>query len=499
MVARYNKLGSTVFVFVLTLAVVRHPDQVALAAQNSAAPVASAPAAAQGAGQAQGAQEAPAAPKARVVETKGPIDVEAPVEDSAIERSLIELLPKYPGVRSIKISVDHGIVTLDGRVDSDQTLDDLTTFVERVKGVRWVVNRMHTDEESMSAWDHAVNELGYYRELLAKKWVLALIAVVMIVVFMGLSRLVDAGADRLLQPFIKNVMMRSVIGTLLSACTIFIGFALALSLLNLTHVVLSMVGLAGVVGLAVGFAFRDIGENFIASVLLGMRHPFKVGDFIQVAGQSGVVRSLNTRATELVTLEGNHVRIPNSTVFKEILVNSTALPSVQGTFDVLAPYTASTACAIESSTEALRTQEAILPNPPARVLVEALEPGGVRLRAYYWVDARGVDRFQVASDARLRVKVALQQCGALPGAPTAAPAPAPAQAAGASDTDGSTQAQAANAQAQAQENLKRDVEAAAEAGSVPDGTQGPTPIEHAIHQANVGSPCEGANILVNSK
>src|SRR5205807_4991393 len=129
---------------------------------------------------------------------------------------------------------------------------------------------------------------------------------------------------------------------LLSSLLILGGLMFGLSILHLTHAVLSVLGVAGVVGLAVGFAFKDITENFIASVLLGVRRPFQVGDYVEVAGQAGVVRSLNTRATVLVTLEGRHVRIPNSTVFKEITVNSTASPSVRQSFDVVIPYAAST-------------------------------------------------------------------------------------------------------------------------------------------------------------
>ena len=111
---------------------------------------------------------------------------------------------------------------------------------------------------------------------------------------------------------------------------------------------LSILGLAGVVGLAVGFAFRDITENFIASSLLGVRRPFRIGDYIQVAGQAGVVTTLNTRATVLVTLEGNHVRIPNNIIYKEIMVNSSASSSTRGSFDVVIPNEVSTASALEA-------------------------------------------------------------------------------------------------------------------------------------------------------
>ena len=149
-----------------------------------------------------------------------------------------------------------------------------------------------------------------------------------------LARLFAAHSETLLAPFVRNVLLRSVVGSLISSMLVIGGLLLALSALKLTQAVLSILGLAGVVGLAVGFAFRDITENFIASVLLGVRRPFQIGDYVTVAGQSGVVKSLNTRATVLVTLEGNHVRIPNAVIFKEIMVNATASPTFRNSFDV---------------------------------------------------------------------------------------------------------------------------------------------------------------------
>src|SRR5262249_38722696 len=128
-------------------------------------------------------------------------------------------------------------------------------------------------------------------------------------------------AETLLAPVVHNVLLRSVVGSIISALMVIGGLILALQALRLTQAVMSILGVSGLVVLAVSFAFRDITENFIASVLLGLRRPFQIGDYVTIAGQSGVVKSLNTRATVLVTLEGNHVRIPHATIFKEVMGN----------------------------------------------------------------------------------------------------------------------------------------------------------------------------------
>jgi small conductance mechanosensitive channel len=358
---------------------------------------------------------ASAHPKKAVASAEGPITVKDSVSDRTIEKFLNKFLPKYPGIRHVSVNVDEGVVSIDGRVDDNDSRDEVTDVVKRVQGVRVVMNQMSTDDEVMTAWQFATKEAGAVGDYLARKWLLIVVALITLVAFVSLARLFGAHSETVLAPFIRNPLLRSVCGSLISTFLVITGILLALGTLRLTQVVLSILGLSAVVGLAVGFAFRDITENFIASVLLGVRRPFQIGDYVTVAGQSGVVRSLNTRATVLVTLEGNHVRIPNSVIFKEIMVNSTASPSFRNSFDVTIPYEASTAAAIEAIAGGLHDLNGILPDPPPRALVDALEAGGVKLKVYFWSPTQGVDWFQVMSDAKLKAKAALQAAGVLSG------------------------------------------------------------------------------------
>ena len=326
-----------------------------------------------------------------------------------------------------------------------------------------------------------------------------LIALAIVIVFSLLARLFNTYSETLLGPFVKNVLLRSVLGSLLSSLLFFGGLMVALGILDMTQVVLSILGLASIVGLAIGFAFRDITENFIASILLGVRRPFSVGDYVQVAGKAGFVRSLNTRATVLVTLDGIHVRIPNATIFKEVLVNSSASPSVRGTFDVLIPYEASTASALEAVTQALRQQEGILNDPPARALVDGLEPSGVRLRAYFWMPSQRIDAFKLFSDAKLKAKVALQQVGITPPPTVATITVAGRVPVDISEADG----RAANTlvhpgtvitNEQAEANLQRDSHAADHALIEPaSGME--TVEEHVMNEAETRVSDEGENLL----
>ena len=453
------------------------------------------------------AQPATATPKKGVATSEGPITVKERVPDRLIQQFLEKFLPEYPRVRKVTVTVDDGVVRLKGQVADDGDRDDITDVVRRVEGVRLVINQMNTDEEVMTAWQFGEQQASGVMHYVGRKWLVILLAIAVIAVSAVLARLFSAHAETLLAPFVRNLLLRSVVGSLVSSLLVIGGLMLALGALNLTQVVLSILGLSAVVGLAVGFAFRDITENFIASVLLGLRRPFQIGDYVTVAGQSGVVKSLNTRATVLVTLEGNHVRIPNAVIFKEIMVNATASPSFRNSFDVVIPYEASTSAAIEAISGSIRSLKGVLSDPPSRTLVEALEPGGVRLRTYFWSPTQGVDWYQLMSDAKLKAKVALQSIGIVPSATATAAAAAAASATASTPASGfpaapvlstngdQTQAVAPN---NARANLERDARKAATAGQAGSKPQKAL-LEHALEQPETRVSEEGTNLLTHQK
>ncbi len=435
---------------------------------------------------------APAASKSAATRatSSGEIRIDQRIPDEALRGFLARFLPRYPGVRAISVEVDDGVVLLRGRADREDTLCEITDVVKRVEGVRLVLNEMETDEEVMSAGGLAVREIGRVRTYLGRKWLVILLAAGVVAASAMLARLFSARSEILLSPFVGNVLLRSVLGSVISSLLVVGGCLLALGALGLTQVVLSILGLASIAGLAVGFAFRDITENFIASVLLGVRRPFQIGDYVTISGHSGVVKSLNTRATVLVTLEGNHVRIPNATIFKEIMINSTASPSSRHSFDVLVPHEASLSAAIDAINKALVDQPGILREPAPRALVEALEPAGVRIRADFWSPAQGVDWLQLRSDASLKAKVNLQLAGAL--GPAAADPPATPRPTLRFD-QASTSARHEVA-TQTAANLRRDARAAMTAGRPPADAP-PTPMEHALEQPETRVSEEATNLI----
>ncbi len=129
--------------------------------------------------------------------------------------------------------------------------------------------------------------------------------------------------------FLQSLLKQIVRGTIL-----FIGFIIMLEILDATALLGTIIGVAGVMGLAIGFALRDTVENYIASILLSIRQPFLPLDQIVLENYEGLVMKLTSRETILMTLDGNHVRIPNATVYKGITLNYTRNPKRRFTFEV---------------------------------------------------------------------------------------------------------------------------------------------------------------------
>ncbi len=201
------------------------------------------------------------------------------------------------------------------------------------------------------------------------------------------AALIGRFARGFLSTRISSPLLRSVIVRAVTIPIFLLGIYFVLQVAGLTSLAVTVLGGTGLIGIVIGFAFRDIAENFLASLLLSMRNPFRSGDLIDVAGHVGIVQNLNTRSTVLLTLDGNHVQIPNATVFKSIIKNYSSIPSRRAEFIVGIGYDSSTAKAQALIAQVLRDHPAVLAEPEPLVLVDQLGAATVDLRVQYWFDS----------------------------------------------------------------------------------------------------------------
>jgi hypothetical protein len=194
---------------------------------------------------------------------------------------------------------------------------------------------------------------------------------------------------------------------------------------GLTQLALTVLGGTGLVGLVVGIAFRDITENFLASIFLSIQRPFETADLIEVSGVTGYVRQLNMRTTVVMTLDGNIAQIPNATVYKSTLRNFTTNANRREDFVVGIGYDEPIDRAQEIARGVLEGHPAVLSDPGPLVLADGLGKSTVNLRVYFWINGRehswltapGPGRAVRGPGAGLRH----QQAGAAAGRPASTP------------------------------------------------------------------------------
>lgn len=202
-----------------------------------------------------------------------------------------------------------------------------------------------------------------------------------------------------------NPYLDGLVRRLLQTGIVLAGLLVALDLLGATALVGAVVGSAGLAGLVVGFAFRDIAENYVAGVLLSLRRPFAPGDHLVVESFEGRVVSLNARNTLLMTLDGNHLTIPNALVFKSVVLNYSANPKRRFEFVVHIDPSQSIHRAQSVAMARIAAVEGVLDDPGPSWSAEGYsDNGGITLRLHGWVDQRESDWRKVRSLALRAVK-----------------------------------------------------------------------------------------------
>ncbi|MAL19319.1 MAG: mechanosensitive ion channel protein MscS [Balneola sp.] len=149
------------------------------------------------------------------------------------------------------------------------------------------------------------------------------VALLVVIVFYALAKVIKNFVGKVLSKVTKNKTVTGLAQTIMAVLVIGIGVFFALSILNLSGVVTSLLAGAGIIGLALGFAFQDIASNFISGILLSVRHPFGIGDIIDTNDHFGTVMKLNLRNTVIRTPQGQIIYVPNKVVYENPFKNYT--------------------------------------------------------------------------------------------------------------------------------------------------------------------------------
>ena len=171
------------------------------------------------------------------------------------------------------------------------------------------------------AIDDALAKVVEWLEALIQNLPEIVSAILLLVVFSVAARVVRELTTRTMTRVTDHGPVRSLVANAAYIAVWAAGVFLALGVLELDRTVTSLLAGLGILGLALGFAFQDIAENFIAGILMAIRRPFTDGDLIETNDFFGRVEDIDLRVTHLRTLEGQLVRIPNGNVFGNPITN----------------------------------------------------------------------------------------------------------------------------------------------------------------------------------
>ncbi len=331
-------------------------------------------------------------------------------QDAAIALRIREILGELGNYDDVSVTVNEGVVTLRGTTASAIEAVELEPLAARVEGVVAVRNQV---TETTDIGERLNPALERFRGRIDQLIIFLPLALIAGAAF-ALVVLIGFAIARMRQPWERlapNTFIAEIYRQLLRIAFVVFGIVIALDILNATSLLSTILGAAGIIGLALGFAVKDTVENFIASVMLSFRQPFRPNDTVEINGDIGKVIRLTSRATILLSFDGNHIRIPNATVFKSRIINYTQNAERRFMFSVMVEREADLQETRAMVAKTVQDLPFVLAEPAAQTWIEALHPAGVELVITGWVDQNETSIVLGKGEALRQVKLAIQAAG----------------------------------------------------------------------------------------
>lgn len=331
-------------------------------------------------------------------------------QDQAIESRLTDILDVIESYEDVEVQVSSGVVILSGSVPSARAGRDLVSLASRVEGVIYVQNLLSEQMDLSTRVQPTTQKIQEMFNSLIRSLPIVLVAILTIIVFWLIGQwagnrgtwLHRLGFTELAADLGERIIRILIVG---------IGFLIALQILDATALVGALLGVAGVFGLAVGFAFRNIVENYLAGVLLSARNPFSIGDAIKIGEFTGNVVRLTSRDTVLMTGDGNHLRIPNSTMITSVMTNFSRNPLRRFEFKITISANVDLSTARRLGLTILQQMPGLLAEPAPQVLIAELRENMVDLTFTAWINQHESDFAKARSEAIRLVKIGFDNAG----------------------------------------------------------------------------------------
>ena len=348
-------------------------------------------------------------------------EVAAQAEAQAREQQRTELeagetiarrLRNIPGMEEVTVTVQGGTARLAGQVVDPDARQLAEQVAAQQEGVAAVENRITLSTNVSARLGTAMREV--VEQLVQLVAALPVLAVAIALVLLGwwfgkwLGRRAGKRQWRGENPYTASLVQRFV-----TWASILVSVLIALNLLGLTGVAGAVLGSAGVVGLVIGFAFKDIAENYVAGVLLSLRRPFAPGEVVRIDTYDGTVAALTSRTTVLVTFDGNQLNLPNAMVFKSVVLNVSRNPNRRFDFVIPIDSRESILHAQKVALKAIACVEGVLTDPAPFWTVQEYDGTAAKLQFFAWINQRNTDLGKARSACIHAVRAHFAEAGIL--------------------------------------------------------------------------------------
>jgi small-conductance mechanosensitive channel len=233
-------------------------------------------------------------------------------------------------------------------------------------------------------------------------------------VFGLLANYVGRAAQKVLHKALASEQIASLLASIIKVLALFTGLFITLGFLGLTGTVTSLLAGAGIIGLALAFAFQDIIENLIAGIAMGIRKPFQTGDVVETDKVFGTVKTINLHNTLVETFFGQIAIIPNKILFRNILTNHTSTGVRRIEVPVGISYADDPEKAGSVIKEAINACDFVIKQEETAVFAKEFADSSINLLVWFWIDYPGETGFmQARHTAVVEIKKALENADIL--------------------------------------------------------------------------------------
>ena len=172
-------------------------------------------------------------------------------------------------------------------------------------------------------WNDLLDQVSAYYQSIVALMPKLVLGIIIILVFWYLSSLFKRWSGKWLRLRMDDPLLAVFLSRLVKATFLTIGLLAFLQVVGLGKAAGSLLAGAGISAFVIGFAFKDIGENFLAGILMAFKRPFRIGDVIESGDIKGTIIGLSLRDTQVKTFDGKDVYIPNGMILKNPIINYT--------------------------------------------------------------------------------------------------------------------------------------------------------------------------------